>query len=172
VEERIYWLYKPRYPGDKIGPELAPQHALLTSIWDIRPGQNPAHPNPFPIELPTRCICSVLDETTGFVLDPYAGIGTTLVAARLLGCDYFGIEISPSYVSYANERLTNAENERPRVLEELLKHRIELTFKERKERGLSKPGKHTYAPGKKERIPQVQLLEPREVYKSSDTKDA
>jgi len=160
VEERIYWLYKPRYSGDKIGSELAPQHALLTSIWDIRPGQDPAHPNPFPIELPTRCIHSVLDETPGFVLDPYAGIGTTLVAAKLLECDYLGIEISPSYVSYAKERLANAENERPRVLEELLKHKIELTFKERKERGMSRPRKHAYALAKtKERIPQAQLLE-------------
>ena len=99
VEERIYWLYKPHPPKGLIGNEIAPRHALLTSVWDIRPDQNPLHPNPFPIAIPTRCIYSVLDDSHGIVLDPYTGIGTTLVAAKLLGCDYFGIEISPSYVA-------------------------------------------------------------------------
>jgi modification methylase len=152
VEERIYWLYKPLPAKGLIGTEIAPRHALLTSVWDIRPDQNPLHPNPFPIELPTRCIYSVLDGSHGIVLDPYAGIGTTLVVAKLLGCDYFGIEISPSYARLAEERLANAEKERFRVLEELNKHQVELTFKERKACGIAAP------PHKKERRQQPLLL--------------
>jgi len=81
VDERIYWLYKPRFEGDTIGEELNPRHALLTSVWEIPPERDQRHPNPFPIELPTRCIFSVLDGRKGVVLDPYCGIGTTLVAA-------------------------------------------------------------------------------------------
>jgi modification methylase len=69
------------------------------------------------------------------VLDPYCGIGTTLVAAKLLGCDYLGIDISETYVAIACERLQNAEAERARVAAELSLHVVRKTFKERKERG-------------------------------------
>lgn len=135
VDERIYWLCKPRFPGDTIGAELGSRHALLTSVWEIRPERDPRHPNPFPIELPVRCIFSVLDDRKGVVLDPYAGIGTTLVAAKLLGCDFFGIDISETYVTIARERLENAERERARVLEELELHKVQRTFRERKAAG-------------------------------------
>ncbi|MDW8120635.1 MAG: site-specific DNA-methyltransferase [Chloroflexota bacterium] len=139
VEERIYWLCKPRFPGDTIGAELAPRHALLTSVWDIRPERDPRHPNPFPLELPARCILSALDGRPGAVIDPYAGVGTTLVAARLLGCRYLGIEISPRYVAIARERLARAEEERPRLDEEVRRHQVALPFRERKARGLTRP---------------------------------
>ncbi|MBI4201737.1 MAG: site-specific DNA-methyltransferase [Chloroflexi bacterium] len=138
VEERIYWLQKPRFSGDKIGPELAPRHALMTSIRDMWPEQDPSHPAPFPIELPARCILSILDGKPGAVLDPYAGIGTTLVAAKLLGCNYFGIEISPEYAATGKERIANAENERPRLEAEAALHKVEMTFQERKAKGLSR----------------------------------
>ncbi len=39
------------------------------------------------------------------VLDPFAGSGTTLVAAKKLGCSYLGIEIVPEYVEIARNRL-------------------------------------------------------------------
>lgn len=142
VEERIYWLYKPREgEEDKpIGEELKPRHAKLTSIWEIRPeAKIKWAPDPFPLALPARCIYSVLDERKGRVIDPYAGSGTTLVAAKLLGHEFLGIEISPEYTKRALERLENAEKERKDLLEELALHRVEMTFKERKERGLSKP---------------------------------
>ncbi|MFN7064528.1 MAG: hypothetical protein ACK4OF_00030 [Aquificaceae bacterium] len=43
--------------------------------------------------------------------------------------------ISKEYVLYAEERLKNCERERGRVLEELSKHIVKETFRERKERG-------------------------------------
>ncbi|MDW7991337.1 MAG: site-specific DNA-methyltransferase, partial [Anaerolineae bacterium] len=135
VDERIYWLYKPRFDGDTIGEELNPRHALLTSVWEIPPERDPRHPNPFPIELPTRCIYSVLDGQKGVVLDPYCGIGTTLVAAKLLGCDYIGIDISEAYVAVARERLEAAETEWPRVEAEVALHVVRKTFQERKAQG-------------------------------------
>lgn len=138
VEERIFWLHKPRYHGDAIGQELEPRHALLTSVWNIRPDHDPRHPNPFPVELPTRCIFSALDGHPGVVLDPYAGIGTTLVAAKLLNCHYLGIEASPDYVKIAEERLAATDKERGRVLAEVALHKVEMTFKERKANGLTK----------------------------------
>jgi len=144
VDERIFWLQKPR-DGEKhepIGKELEPKHAKLTSIWEIRPESKIDWiPDPFPLALPTRCIYSVLDENKGRVIDPYAGSGTTLVAAKLLGHEYLGIEISEEYRKRALERLENAELERWQLMKELALHQVRLTFKERKERGLSKAPK-------------------------------
>ncbi|MFN3974141.1 MAG: hypothetical protein ACK4K2_02520 [Dehalococcoidia bacterium] len=51
------------------------------------------------------------------------------------------IEISPGYVATARERLANVETERPRLVGEIKRHRVELTFQERKARGLTRPPK-------------------------------
>ncbi len=67
VDERIYWLYKPR-SDNLIGQELKPQHAKLSSVWEIRPEQGlKEHPAPFPIELPTRrCLETANQEQNAF----------------------------------------------------------------------------------------------------------
>ena len=59
-------------------------------------------PAPYPLELAQRCIESV---GHGPVLDPFLGSGTTAVAAEMLGVEWIGIEKSPAYVEYANERI-------------------------------------------------------------------
>jgi site-specific DNA-methyltransferase (adenine-specific) len=62
------------------------------------------HPAGFPIELPARCIkLHGVKEAT--VLDPFAGTGTTLIAAESLGCSGIGIEIDRQYAEKAVERL-------------------------------------------------------------------
>lgn len=135
VDERIYWLYKPK--GDNIiGEELKPKHAMLTSIWRFPPERNNPHPAPFPLELPIRCIYSVMDgKDRGIVIDPYCGSGTTLVAAKILGYDYIGIDISEEYCKLAEERLENFKNEEKIAQKEIARHVVKKTFKERKERG-------------------------------------
>lgn len=70
-------------------------------VWRIH--QRPSkHPAPFPLELPARAI-----ETTDprLVLDPYAGSGTTLLAASKAGVCSIGIEKSAVYCQMARERL-------------------------------------------------------------------
>ena len=134
VEERIYWLYKPK--GKKlIGEELKPKHSLLTSIWRFPPERENPHPAPFPLALPIRAIYSVMDEKKGLVIDPYCGSGTTLVAAKILEHDYIGIEISKEYVEFAENRLKNYESELKFAKEEMGKHIVLKTFKERKKMG-------------------------------------
>ncbi|MEA3272041.1 MAG: site-specific DNA-methyltransferase [Patescibacteria group bacterium] len=140
VEERIYWLYKPE--GKKlIGKELESKHALLSSIWRFSPERKNPHPAPFPLALPLRAIYSIMDDEKGIVIDPYGGSGTTLVAAKMLGHEYLGIDISKEYIKLAENRLQNYENEDSFAQEEISKHIVRKTFKERKENG-DFTGKH------------------------------
>ncbi len=132
IEERIYWLYKP-ISGNKIGKEISSRHALLGSIWRFSPERKNEHPAPFPLELPVRCIFSILDGNPGKVIDPYLGSGTTAVAAKLLGCDYVGIDISKEYLNLAERRIKNADSEKEKLEVELSKHIVKKTFAQRKE---------------------------------------
>lgn len=134
VEERIYWLYKPKL-NDLIGKELKPKHALLTSIWRFPPEKKNPHPAPFPLSLPIRAIYSIMDEEKGVIIDPYIGSGTTLIAAKILGHDYIGIELSPEYVKQSEKRLMNYLSEMKYADDEISKHIVQKTFKDRKQRG-------------------------------------
>ncbi|MCA9904669.1 MAG: site-specific DNA-methyltransferase, partial [Anaerolineae bacterium] len=135
VDERVYWLFKPRN-NHSVGKELESRHAKLSSIWRLRPAPRiDEHPAPFPIEIPTRAIYSMVGEEQKVVLDPFCGTGTTLVAAKLLGNRFIGIDVSPDYVQYALRRLEDFEKERSQVQDEISRHRIEDTFAERKKRG-------------------------------------
>ncbi|MFX0045293.1 MAG: DNA-methyltransferase, partial [Candidatus Hermodarchaeota archaeon] len=62
------------------------------------------HPAPFPEELPQRCIrfYSYIGDT---ILDPFAGSGTTLAAARRLGRNSIGYEINPEYEELIRAKL-------------------------------------------------------------------
>ncbi|GEM_PF-372232 len=46
-------------------------------------------------------------NTENIILDPFAGTGTTLVAAKELGLGFVGIEIEPTYCEIIEERLSN-----------------------------------------------------------------
>lgn len=104
-------------------------------IWEIRPEMKSEHPAPFPLIVPARIIISILKEK-GIVFDPYCGSGSVLVAAKLLGHDYFGIEISETYVNMVRERLTLCEQEKPIIDKESSFHIIKKTYKDRKDEGM------------------------------------
>lgn len=134
IDERIYWLYKPA-KNYLIGKELKPKHAKFSSIWRMKPEpRKENHPAPFPLSLPLRIIYS-LGGKDKVVLDPFAGTGTTLVAAKILGHNYIGIDISPDYAQLARVRLRNYEKESDLATEEIKKHKIDDSFKARKKRG-------------------------------------
>jgi len=77
---------------------------LCSTVWTIAPESRGAHPAPFPTEVPRRCIrLSTWPGET--VLDPFAGSGTTLTAARDLGRRAVGIERSERYCELAARRL-------------------------------------------------------------------
>lgn len=139
VDERIYWLQKPACDGDKgkIGRELEPRHAKMSSVWRFPPERDNPHPAPFPLILPVRAISAVLPDKKGLVIDPYCGSGTTLVAAKLLGHKWLGIDISRDYLAMTRERLAKCETERRVAGEELERHRVKGSFRERKAKGAS-----------------------------------
>lgn len=79
------------------------------SIWsDIKKTPEEAalgHPAAFPLELPRRLLrCFTTKEET-VVLDPFAGLGSTILAAEELGKTGIGLDIYPSFVKKAQERL-------------------------------------------------------------------
>lgn len=62
------------------------------------------HPSTFPVELPLWCIY-LHGREPGIILDPFVGTGTTLVAARLAGARGIGIDIDPTYLETARQRV-------------------------------------------------------------------
>jgi modification methylase len=108
--EVIYLICKTKFQLASNDPEHPKKACGVTDIWRINQDLNNPHPAPFPVEIPQRCI-----ETTGakVVLDPFMGSGTTAIAAKKMGIDWIGIEISEQYCKMAQKRL--AEMDRPRL---------------------------------------------------------
>ena len=79
------------------------------SIWsDIKKTKEELrlkHPAIFPVMLAKRLIECYTNKEETLIFDPFAGIGSTLVAAKELGKDAIGIEISPEFVNIAEQRL-------------------------------------------------------------------
>lgn len=65
---------------------------------------NRGHAATFPVALPSWFI-KLFTKEGDVILDPYAGSGTTCVAAQELGRNYIGIDIEMEYVKLAQERL-------------------------------------------------------------------
>lgn len=74
----------------------------IGDLWRVPQESGTKHPAPFPVSLPARAI-----ETTAprLVIDPHAGSGTTLVAAKAAGVRSIGIEMSEAYCELAVSRL-------------------------------------------------------------------
>ena len=81
-------------------------------VWqiDAESATRIGHPAPFPVELPRRLI-DLYTYHGDIVLDPFAGSGTTLVAAARTGRIGVGYDLDPTYVALAQRRL-DAELER------------------------------------------------------------
>lgn len=105
----------PKYPnkrhfkGPKTG-ELScnPLGKNPSDIWEIpnvksNHPEKTIHPCQFPVELVERLVLSMTDEGDT-VLDPYAGVGSTQIAAAMHGRIGIGCELDANYVAVARER--------------------------------------------------------------------
>ncbi len=74
-------------------------------VYGNSPGvKNKAHPSPFPVELPLRCI-KMFSWIDSIVYDPFAGIGSTLSACIKTGRNFIGSELSKKYCEEAEKNL-------------------------------------------------------------------
>jgi site-specific DNA-methyltransferase (adenine-specific) len=86
---------------------------LVSDVWtDIHrvqhAGRRDKHPCQLPVGLLDRLILMVTDEND-IVLDPFAGTGTTAIAAKRLGRQYIGFELDSQYQSIAEQKLNRVE---------------------------------------------------------------
>lgn len=68
------------------------------------------HPCQYPIELVERCILALTNENDSWVLDPYAGVGSTMIAAIKNNRNVIGIEKEEKYVNIAKDRILKLLN--------------------------------------------------------------
>jgi DNA modification methylase len=80
-----------------------------TALWDIpnvksNHPEKTIHPCQYPVELVERCVLALTNERD-WVFDPYAGVGTSLLAAAMHDRRAAGSEKEAEYVDIARERL-------------------------------------------------------------------
>jgi len=83
-------------------------------VWDIpnvksKHPEKTIHPCQYPVELVERCILA-LSKPGSWILDPFAGVGSTLIAAYQNSRNAIGIELFEDYVNIGNERLDLLRN--------------------------------------------------------------
>jgi DNA modification methylase len=106
---------------------------VTRDVWriDSESATRVGHPAPFPVELPRRLI-DLYTYKDDIVLDPFAGSGTTLVAAARAGRIGVGYDLDPAYVALAQQRL-DTEVQRTRRRGELRGELEHLPAEDRQE---------------------------------------
>lgn len=134
-------MYAGRTPKEKKRDAMAVDAVftrdIANNIWHVAPvppNQLP-HPCPFPEELAYRLI-RLYSYTGDLVLDPFAGIGTTLKVANATGRNWVGYELKEEYVAYALKRVNEPLKLRKQLIAEFGKveygEKIIANGKERK----------------------------------------
>jgi len=110
-------------------------------VWEIpnvkaNHPEKTAHPCQFPIELVERCILALTNEGD-YVLDPFGGVGTAMVAAMMHNRKSIICEKEEKYIEIAIQRVNDYANGRLKI------------------RPLGKP---VYTPSGREKVSQIPLL--------------
>ena len=116
VKNDVEYVLFMRKPGDyRSTTMLQKALSMLTkdemqswfcSFWSDLPGASTrnGHPAPFPVELAERLI-RMFSFAGDTILDPFVGLGSTLVAATRTGRNSIGNEIEPKYLELARARM-------------------------------------------------------------------
>lgn len=88
----------------------------LRSIWTDVQGASlrNGHPAPYPLMLAERLI-KLFSFAGDTVLDPFAGTGSTAIAAIATGRNSVSIDIEPTYIDIAKENITKAAKQKRTV---------------------------------------------------------
>lgn len=128
--------YAVRVPSDRqliYNDERAnPKGKLPDDVWDGYPrvcGTFKERAGWHPCQMPENLLKRIIAASSApgdCVLDPFSGSGTTLTAAKQLGRNYVGVEISRKYVEKTKKRLAQLKNQhrgnghlKPREITEL-----------------------------------------------------
>ena len=105
-----------KYPGKRHfkGPNKGklsgnPKGKNPSDVWSFPNVKNnhlekTIHPCQFPVELVERLVLSMTD-VGDLVLDPYMGVGSSVIAALMHGRRAYGCDIVPEYVEIAHNRV-------------------------------------------------------------------
>jgi len=114
AHETVFLLSKSQNYHYDLDAVRGPGGRRLRSVWEIATeplrrenGHADDHPAMMPLTLARRCI-AITGREDGVVLDPYAGAGTTLLAARELGRRWVGIEINRAFCDLIERRMESA----------------------------------------------------------------
>lgn len=109
VHEMILVYSKGRWGRAKDGVSTIKRDDFLQntlSVWYMRPesAKRVGHPAPFPLELPGRLI-DLYSYVDDLILDPFAGVGTTALAAAHRGRRWAAYDTEVEYIEAARQRL-------------------------------------------------------------------
>lgn len=122
---RFFYVAKASKSERNAGLEGMPEKVLATSTGQTRPnkparlGADPHavqapvanhHPTVKPIKL-MEYLIKLVTPKGGTVLDPFAGSGSTCVAAKRLGFKFIGIEREKEYVAIAEKRVRSTKRQ-------------------------------------------------------------
>lgn len=111
----------PKYPGKKHfkGPNAGklscnPKGKNPSDVWEFPNVKNnhpekTSHPCQFPVELVERLVLSMTEQGDS-VLDPYMGVGSTIIAALMHGRNAYGCDMVSEYVDIAHNRVATLRN--------------------------------------------------------------
>jgi len=114
AHESIFLLSKSQDYYYDIDAVKGPGGRRLRSVWEIATEpvkrldvETDDHPAMMPLSLARRCV-SITSGSDDIVLDPYAGSGTTVLAAQELERRWVGIELNRQFVDLIERRLAEA----------------------------------------------------------------
>jgi DNA modification methylase len=97
-------IYRPTKKADSLITMPEQTAWAKDHIWNIAPARQKDHPAQMPIQLADRLL-KLFARKGDVVYDPFAGAGTTMLAAKNLGLDSIGTEIDPAYCQLIQDRL-------------------------------------------------------------------
>ncbi len=114
IKNDIEYILFQRKPGGYRRPSIAMRalsvisekdhRAWFRQIWTLNGASTRQHPAPYPLALAERLV-RMFSFVGDVVLDPFLGTGTTSLAAAMWGRNSMGIELEPTYLDIALQRM-------------------------------------------------------------------